>query len=104
MENLSDILKRAGELQDKMQRVQGELDRQTVVGDAGGGLVKIEMNGRHDVINVTIDDLLMDDREVLEDLVAGAINDAVRRVDALSQEKLTDLTRGLNIPLPSNWP
>ncbi len=102
MESLSEILKRASDLQEKMAEMQGELNRQIVKGVSGGGLVQVEMNGHHDVIRVLIDDCVMDDREVLEDLIAGAVNDAVRRVDNLNQEKMSSLTQGLNVPFLKN--
>ena len=102
-EEIGQLMKQASELQAKMKQVQSELDSERVEGVSGGGLVKVEMNGRHDVCKVSIDENLMEDREVLEDLVAAAINDAVRRVDEASQAKLEDLTGGINFPM-QNWP
>ena len=102
-EEIGQLMKQASELQAKMKQVQSELDSERVEGVSGGGLVKVEMNGRHDVCKVSIDENLMEDREVLEDLVAAAINDAVRRVDEASQAKLEDLTGGINLPM-QNWP
>ncbi len=70
-----------------------------VTGSAGGGLVEVTMTGRHDVRRIAIDDALMgDDKEVLEDMVAAAVNDAVRRVEKVTEEKMGGLTAGLNIP------
>ncbi len=93
------IMKQAQEMQEKMKRIQEELASLTVTGRAGGGLVEIEMTCRHDVRAVRIDPALMeDDREVLEDLVAAATNDAVQRVEKTVQEKMGSVTGGLNIP------
>ena len=103
MKELGDFLKKASEFEAEMKKVQADLDKQRIVGVSGGGLVKVEMNGRHDVSNVVIDERLMDDREALEDLVAGAINDAVRRVEDASHEKMANLTAGVKLPI-ANWP
>ena len=104
MKDMGEIIKHASELQSRMKKVQSELDRQIVAGVAGGGLVRVEMNGRHDVSKVVIDECLMADRDVLQDLIAGAINDAVQKIDDVSQEKLVSLTQGLNVNMPFNWP
>ena len=82
-----------------MKKAQEELAQIEVTGAAGGGLVEITMTCRHDIRRVSIDDTLIgDDKEVLEDLIAAAVNDAVRRVEQISQEKMGSLTSGLNIP------
>ena len=96
---LGNIMKQAQAMQENLKRAQEELAQVEVIGSAGGGLVEITMTCRHDIRRVAIDDSLMaDDKEVLEDLVAAAINDAVRRVEKASQEKMGSLTSGLNIP------
>ena len=96
---LGNIMKQAQAMQENLKRAQEELAQIEVIGSAGGGLVEITMTCRHDIRRVAIDDSLMaDDKEVLEDLVAAAINDAVRRVENTSQEKMGSLTSGLNIP------
>lgn len=96
---LGKIMQQAQKMQEDMKHAQEELANITVSGSAGGGLVSIEMTCRHDVRKVIIDPSLMeDDKEVLEDLIAAAINDAVRKVESTSQEKLSGLTAGLNIP------
>lgn len=98
---LGNIMKQAQAMQENMQKAQAELANIEVVGEAGGGMVKLVMNCRHDVKRVTIDPELMgdvEDKEVLEDLVAAAMNDAVRKVEKTSQEKMASLTGGLNIP------
>lgn len=91
-EEIHNLLKQASRLQDKMQEAQNNLEQQEVVGASGGGLVEIVMNGRHDVSDVKISENLMDDREILEDMIAGAINDAVRKIDRLSQEAMEKMT------------
>ena len=96
---LGNIMKQAQAMQENLKRAQEELAQIEVIGSAGGGLVEITMTCRHDIRRVAIDDSLMaDDKEVLEGLVAAAINDAVRRVENASQEKMGSLTSGLNIP------
>lgn len=97
--NLGNLMKEAQKMQEKMQKAQQQLSEMSVVGQSGGGLVKIEMNGRHDAKKVTINPNLMDeDVEMIEDLVAAAINDAVRKIEKASKEKISQLTAGLNIP------
>ena len=96
---LGNLMKQAQEMQANMQRAQEEIARLEVTGESGGGLVKVTMTGRHEVRRVSIDDsLLGDDRDMLEDLVAAAVNDAVHRIEAESRERMTGLTAGLNLP------
>lgn len=96
---LGNIMKQAQQMQENLRKAQEELASIDVVGNAGGGLVSITMTCRHDVKRVQIDaDLLKDDKEVLEDLIAAAMNDAVRKAEKASQEKMAGLTAGLNIP------
>ena len=97
--NLGDLMKQAQQMQEQMQKAQARLADAEVTGEAGAGLVKVVMTGRHDVKRVTIDpSLLTEDKEVLEDLLAAAVNDAVRRVEANSKDLLSGLTACLNIP------
>ena len=97
---LGSIMKQAQAVQENLKKAQEELARMEVIGSSGGGLVEVTMTCRHDIRKVSIDESLMgDDREVLEDLVAAAVNDAVRRVEKVSQEKMGSLTSGLNIPV-----
>lgn len=97
--NLNDIMKQAQQMQESMQKTQQELAEKEVQGESGAGLVKITMNGRHDARKVFIDaDLLSEDKEVLEDLVAAAINDAVRKVEESNQQAMSSLTSGLQMP------
>jgi len=82
-----------------MQKAQEEVANMEVEGQAGGGMVKVVMNGRHEIRKVTLDDSLMqDDKEMIEDLLAAAVNDAVRRVEQQTQEKMSGITAGLNLP------
>jgi DNA-binding YbaB/EbfC family protein len=97
-QNLSTLMKEAQKMQQRMQEAQQELSQLTVVGEAGGGMVKVTMNGRHDVTDVKIAASLSDDVEMLEDLVAAAVNDAVRKIEKVSKEKITALTAGLSLP------
>lgn len=96
---IGNILKQAQAMQENLKRAQEELAKIEVTGNAGGGMVSVIMTCRHDVRRIQIDPALMsDDREVLEDLIAAAVNDAVRRVEQTVQEKMSGLTGGLNIP------
>lgn len=96
---IGNLLKQAQEMQSKMQQAQEELANLTVKGEAGGGLLTVEMNGKHATKRVTVDDsLLKEEKEILEDLIAAAINDAVRKVEKASQEKLSKLTAGMKLP------
>jgi hypothetical protein len=96
---LGNLMKQAQEMQANMQKAQEELARLEVTGESGGGLVAVVMTGKHEVRRVTIDDSLIgDDKDMLEDLVAAAINDAVHKVEATTQERLAGLAGGLNLP------
>ena len=96
---LAGLMKQAQQMQENMQRAQEELARTEVEGQSGAGMVKIVMTCRHDVKRVTIDpSLLGDDKEMLEDLVAAAFNDGVRRAEEVSQEKMGKLTAGMPLP------
>lgn len=96
---LGNLMKQAQEMQENLRRAQEELAKIDVTGTAGGDLVSVTMTCRHDVRRVQIDaSLMQDDKEVLEDLIAAAVNDAVRKAEQASQEKLAGLTSGLNLP------
>lgn len=96
---LGNILKQAQAMQENLRKAQEELASIEVTGSAGGGMVSVTMTCRHDVKSVKIDpQLLQDEKEVLEDLVAAAVNDAVRKVEQTVQQKMSGLTSGLNIP------
>ncbi len=99
MKNLSDLMQQAQKLQADMQKAQENLASAEVQGQSGAGLVTVTMNGRHDVKRVSIDPaVLREDKEVLEDLLAAAVNDAVRKVEAHNQEAMSGLAAGLNLP------
>ena len=96
---LGNLMKQAQEMQANMQKAQDEIASLEVTGESGGGLVKITMTGKHEVRRISIDDsLLADDKDMLEDLVAAAINDATHKVEATTQERMAGLTSGLNLP------
>jgi nucleoid-associated protein EbfC len=96
---LAGLMKQAQQMQENMKRLQEELAMVEVEGQSGAGLVSVVMTCRHDVKRVTIDpSLLSDDKDMLEDLVAAAFNDAVRKAEATSQEKMASITSGLPLP------
>src|SRR5437899_719841 len=96
---LAGLMKQAQAMQDNMKKAQEEIAAMEIEGQSGAGLVKVVMTGRHDVKRVTIDrSLLTEDKDMLEDLVAAAVNDAVRKVEITSQEKLAGMTAGLPLP------
>jgi len=96
---LAGLMKQAQQMQENMKRLQEELAAVEVEGQSGAGLVKVVMTCRHDVKRVTIDpSLLSDDKDMLEDLVAAAFNDAVRKVEATVSEKMGAITAGLPLP------
>jgi DNA-binding YbaB/EbfC family protein len=98
-QQLAGLMKQAQQMQENMKRMQDELASLEVEGQSGAGLVKVTMTCRHDVKRVSIDaSLLADDKDMLEDLVAAAFNDAVRRVESTTQEKMGALTGGLGLP------
>lgn len=96
---LGNLMRQAQKMQADMQRMQEELANMEVTGQSGGGMVSVVMNGRHDVKRVSIDPSLMqDDKDMLEDLIAAAVNDAVRQIEKTSQERMSGLTAGMNLP------
>ncbi|WP_347252560.1 YbaB/EbfC family nucleoid-associated protein, partial [Legionella sp.] len=98
-QNLGNLMKEAQKMQQRMQEAQEQLSKLVVEGESGGGMVKVKMNGRHDVVEIKINPTLMEeDVEMIEDLTAAAFNDAVRKVEKASKEKISQLTAGLNIP------
>lgn len=97
--DLGDIMKQAQQMQSKMADMQKQLANKEVIGEAGAGLVKVTMTGRHDLSKVTIDPSLMsEDKEMLEDLLAAAVNDAVRRVEESNKELMSQMTGGMQMP------
>ena len=96
---MGDLMKKAQEMQENMKKAQAEIANTEVIGESGAGLVKITLLGNHNVRKVEIDDSLMeDDKELLEDLIAAAMNDAVRRVEDVNKSKMNGLTGGMDLP------
>jgi nucleoid-associated protein EbfC len=99
MGGLGNLMKQAQQMQENMQKMQAKLAEMEVEGESGAGLVKVLITGKHHVKRVTIDPSLMaDDKDMLEDLIAAAMNDAVRKVDEYTQEKMSAATAGLPLP------
>ena len=96
---IGQLMKQAQKMQADMQKAQEEMAHLTVTGESGGGMVKITMTCKHEVRALDIDDSLIgDDKEMLEDLVAAAINDAARRVESMTQERMAGVTAGMPLP------
>ena len=97
--NINDLMKQAQQMQGKMAEMQEQAASAEVTGESGAGMVKVVMTGRHDVRQVILDPSLMnEDKEFLEDLLAAAVNDAVRKVEANSKEAMSKMASGLNLP------
>ena len=97
--SMSDLMQQAQKMQADMQKKQEEIANAEVQGESGAGLVTVIMTGRHDIKRVSIDDAVFtEDKEVLEDLLAAAVNDAVRKVEAQNRDAMSWLTAGLNLP------
>lgn len=99
MKGLGDMMKQAKQMQEQLQKAQEEFAKKAVVGSSGAGLVEVHMNGSKDVSRVQIDDSLMsEDKEVLEDLLAAAVNDAVRKIEQEQQSLFSDMAGGMSMP------
>jgi nucleoid-associated protein EbfC len=96
--NLAGLMQQAQKMQQEMQKAQHELAKLEVRGEAGGGLVKVTMNGQHAVRRIHIDSSLLADVEMLEDIVTAAVNDAVNRITQTTQERMAGMTAGLSLP------
>ena len=102
---IGQLMKQAQQMQANMQKAQEEMARLTVVGESGAGLVKITMTCKHEVRGLDIDESLVgDDKDMLEDLIIAAFNDAVRRVESTVQEKFSGMTAGMNLPATLKLP
>ena len=102
---MGNMMKQAQKMQEEMQRVQAELAEMEIEGQAGGGLVSVTLTGKHEARKVRIDpSLFQDDPDMIEDLVAAAINDAVHKVDTTSQERMGSLTEGMGLPAGMKLP
>ncbi|HEY7985423.1 MAG TPA: YbaB/EbfC family nucleoid-associated protein [Methylophilaceae bacterium] len=95
---IGNLMKQAQQMQEKMKQAQEELANLEVEGQAGSGMVKVVITGQHQVKRVSLDDSVMDDREMLEDLLVLAINDAVKKIESTSQEKMNKATAGMPLP------
>nr|VFK39062.1 MAG: hypothetical protein BECKSD772F_GA0070984_103216 [Candidatus Kentron sp. SD]VFK43941.1 MAG: hypothetical protein BECKSD772E_GA0070983_103116 [Candidatus Kentron sp. SD]VFK78906.1 MAG: hypothetical protein BECKSD772D_GA0070982_102914 [Candidatus Kentron sp. SD] len=96
---LGNLMKQAQQVQENLQKAQEELEGMEIQGEAGGGMVTVTMTGRHDVRRVNIDpELFQEDKEMLEDLIAAAVNDAVHKIEKANKERLSGLTDGLSLP------
>lgn len=96
---LGNLMKQAQQLQANLQKAQEEIASMEVTGKSGGGMVSVVMTGRHDVKRVSIDAALMqEDKEMLEDLVAAAVNDAVRALEKTAKDKMASVTGGMDLP------
>jgi DNA-binding YbaB/EbfC family protein len=96
--NIAGLMQQAQKMQQEMQKAQEELARMEVTGEAGGGLVKVTLTGKHAARKVEIDPSLLDDKEMLEDIVTAAINDAVNRIASTTQDRMSNMTAGINLP------
>ena len=96
---IGQLMKQAQQMQENMQKVQEEMASMTVTGQSGAGLVKVTMTCKHEIRAIELDDSLVgDDKEMLEDLIVAAFNDAMRKVEKTTQEKMSGMTAGLNLP------
>lgn len=96
---LGNLMKQAQQMQADMQKAQEEIANLEITGESGGGMVKVTMTGRHEARRVEIDpSLLGEDKDMLEDLVAAAINDAAHKVESVTQERMAGMTDGMNLP------
>jgi DNA-binding YbaB/EbfC family protein len=95
---IGDIMKQAQQVQENLQKTQEEIANTEVCGESGAGMLKVVMTGRHDVKRVDIDPTLLDDKKMLEDLIAAAVNDANRKVEKISEDKMSNLTAGFELP------
>lgn len=105
MTDWNNLLQQAQKMQEQMRKAQEDLARQEVTGESGAGMVRVTMNGRHEVKRVSLDAALFDeDRSLAEDLVAAAVNAAVKKVAEQNQSSLADMTAGLNLPPDFKFP
>ncbi|MGF1724190.1 YbaB/EbfC family nucleoid-associated protein [Photobacterium nomapromontoriensis] len=102
---MANMMKQAQQMQERMQKMQEEIANMEVTGESGAGLVKVTLTGSHSVRRVELDDSLMeDDKDMLEDLIAAAFNDAARRIEETQKEKMAGVTGGMNLPAGFKMP
>jgi len=105
MTDLNEIMKQAKQMQEQFQKAQEEQLKTRTEGESGAGLVRVTMNGKHDVISISLDDTLMsEDKAVIEDLLAAAVNDAVRKVEEKNKESLSGMAGGMKMPEGFKFP
>jgi DNA-binding YbaB/EbfC family protein len=103
--NLGNLMKQAQQMQEKMAKIQDEIAKMEVTGEAGAGLVKVTINGAHNCRRVEVDpSLLQDDKDMLEDLAAAAFNDAARRISEVQKKKMSSISTGMPLPTGFNIP
>lgn len=99
MKGLDEMMKQVQSMQEDVQNIQNEIANSVILGESGAGMVKVSMTGRYDVRNIELDpSLLTEEKNFLEDLLAAAVNDAVRKVESLNKEKMGGIASGLNFP------
>ncbi|MGJ8689311.1 MAG: YbaB/EbfC family nucleoid-associated protein [Gammaproteobacteria bacterium] len=99
MTDLNALMQQAKQMQEQMQKAQQEAANTVYVGESGAGLVKVHMNGRHDVKQIELDDgLLGEDKDVIEDLIAAAVNDVVKKIEENNRENMSGMAAGMNLP------
>lgn len=104
-DGIEGLMKQAQDMQKNMQSAQEEITKLEVTGESGGGMVKVVMNGRHEAKRITIDDTMIgDDKDMLEDLIVAAINDATHKVEKQSKERMSALTGGIDLPPGFKFP
>ena len=101
---IAGLMKQAQQMQENMKKAQEQLALVEIEGQSGAGMVKVTMTCSHDVRRVVIDSSVMDDKEMLEDLIAAAVNDAMRRAEQVSQERMAGFSAGLNLPAGMKLP
>lgn len=105
MTDFNELMKQAKLMQEKFQKAQQDLHNQIVDGESGAGLVRVKMTGRHDLVSVKLDDALMqENREVVEDLIAAAVNDAVRKLEEVNKDALGSMAGGMKLPEGFKFP
>ena len=105
MANMNQFMRQAQALQENLQKAQAEIATLEVTGEAGGGMIKVTMTGRHEVKRVQIEpSIISEDREMLEDLIAAAVNDAVHRVESATQAKMASVMGGMSLPAGMKLP
>jgi DNA-binding YbaB/EbfC family protein len=101
---MGNLMKQAQKMQEDLQKAQEELAQMEITGEAGGGMVQVVMTGKHEVRRVTIDDSVYDDKEMVEDLVSAAFNDAAQKVERTSKEKMEGFSESMGLPSGMNLP